>query len=185
MPKNIEKWCQKCAKMMPKWTQHQLKNRLFRERWFCKKPLVSLGKTYFLRFRGSKNLWKVDQKTMRKRASKKWCKIDQKWSQNGAKMNPKMVKNGAKISSKIHRKIRLKNGGFQEVRGGSSLRTALRAEAPGGGYRGGFCNSVIVILVLLGYWLLGYSYRLLVTGIQGSPSTRPDPTRGSADLVPE
>ena len=86
MPKNIEKWCQKCAKMMPKWTQNQFKNRLFRERWFCKKPCFSLGKTYFLRFRGSKNLWKVDQKTMRKRASKKWCKID--WRRRATPPHP-------------------------------------------------------------------------------------------------
>ena len=98
----------KLRKMKPKWSQKWCQNgpnidqkkRLFRERWFCEKLCFSLGKTYFLRFWGSKNRKKIDKKTKRKRASKKWCKIDEKWCQNGAKMEPKCIKNRSKMRAK-------------------------------------------------------------------------------------
>ena len=43
---------------------------------------------------------KIDPKTMRKRASKKWSKNGQKWSQNGTKMEPKCINNRLKMRAK-------------------------------------------------------------------------------------
>ncbi len=115
---NAEKVSENEAKMNQNWCRNGAKTDtkfiLFAKWWFCENLAFTIIKARFSTFRGSKNRWEIDPKTMQKHDSKKWCKNDQKWCPNGVKIDSKLTKrvvksrcenrceNQCKINAKRH-----------------------------------------------------------------------------------
>ena len=75
---NAEKVSENEAKMNQNWCRNGAKTDtkfvLFEKWWFCENLVFTIVKARFSRFRGSKNRWEIDPKTMQKHESKKLCK---------------------------------------------------------------------------------------------------------------
>ena len=96
MPKRCRKMKPKWIKMHAKWYKKWDKFCLFAKWWFCENLAFTIVKARFSRFRGSKNRWEIDPKTMQKHDSKKLCKNNQKWCPNGVQIDPKSTKSVVK-----------------------------------------------------------------------------------------
>ena len=107
-----EKVSENEAKMNQNWCRNNAKTDtksiLFEKLWFCENLAFTKVKARFSRFRGSKNRWEIDPKTMQKQDSKKLCKNYQKWCPNGVKIDSKQPKWWSKIDAKIDAKINAK-----------------------------------------------------------------------------
>ena len=87
--KGIGKWSQNESKLMQKWCQNWYKICPFREIVILRNLAFTIVKARFTRFRGSKNRWEIDPKTMQKHESKSYAKMMSKWNQNGSKIDQK------------------------------------------------------------------------------------------------